>query len=305
MKISRRTVLAGGASAIGLGLLTPTSVWVSASLQMGDFTIDTLSDGNLVLSGNAILGDAPVAEADAILAAHGLTRDKFEPDCNVTLLRDGDRTILFDIGAGADFQPTAGRLAEALEIAQVDPYDVTHVVFTHAHPDHLWGLTDDFGDISFPEASYYIGRSEWDYWINPETKNNINSGRVTFAVGAERRLQSLENNIEFFDDGEEFLPGIAARASYGHTPGHMSFELRSGSQSTMIIGDAITNDHVAFERPQWASGSDQDMDLGATTRIGLLDQLAHDKMAVIGFHLPSPGIGHVEKTANGYRFIAA
>ncbi len=305
MRINRRTVLAGGASALGLGLLNPSSVWASTSMQLGDVRIDTLSDGNLILPGNFILGDAPVAEADAILASHGLTRDQFAPDCNVTLLRDGDRTILFDVGAGADFQQSAGKLAEALEIAEVDPYDVTDVVFTHAHPDHLWGLLDDFDDLTFPEANYYIGRKEWDYWINPETKTNIDEGRTSFAVGAERRLKAIENNIEFFDDGQEILPGIAARASYGHTPGHMAFEVRSGSESAMIVGDAIANHHVAFERPDWTSGSDQNMDLGASTRVALLDQLAHEKMAVIGFHLPSPGIGMVERDGNNYRFVPA
>lgn len=305
MRINRRTVLAGGASALGLGLLNPSSVWASTSMQLGSVRIDTLSDGNLVLPGSFILGDAPVAEADAILASHGLSRDRFEPDCNITLLRDGDRTILFDVGSGAEFQQSAGKLAEALEIAEIDPYDITDVVFTHAHPDHLWGLFDDFGDLTFPEANYYIGRKEWDYWINPETKNNIDEGRTTFAVGAERRLREIENNIELFDDGQEILPGIAARATYGHTPGHMAFEVRSGSESAMIIGDAIANHHVAFERPDWTSGSDQNMDLGASTRVALLDQLTHEKMAVIGFHLPSPGIGMVERNGDSYRFVAA
>ena len=308
MKITRRTILAGGASALGLSLINPPSVWAGTSMQLGNIRIDTLSDGNLVLPGNLILGDAPVGEADAILAAHGLSRERFEPDCNITLMRDGERTILFDVGAGPDFQQSAGKLAQALEIAQVDPYDVTHVVFTHAHPDHLWGLLDDFDDLTFPEATYMIGRAEWDYWINPETKNTIAESRQSFAVGAHRRLLAVEDNIEFFDDGQEILPGVAARATFGHTPGHMAFEIRSGSNATMIVGDAIANHHVAFARPDWASGSDQDTDMGAATRVALLDQLAGEKMSVIGFHLPTPGIGYVEKTTDGnggYMFVPA
>ncbi|MCF6301768.1 MAG: MBL fold metallo-hydrolase [Devosiaceae bacterium] len=305
MKVTRRTILAGGASALGISLLNSNSVWASTSMQLGNIRIDTLSDGNLVLPGSFILGDNPVAEADAILAAHGLTRERFEPDCNITLMRDGERTILFDVGAGPDFQQSAGKLSQALELAEVDPYDITHVVFTHAHPDHLWGLLDDFDDLAFPEATYLIGRTEWDYWINPETKNNISEARQSFAVGANRRLLAIENNVEFFDDGQEILPGIAARATFGHTPGHMAFEVRSGSEAAMIVGDAIANHHIAFARPDWASGSDQDADMGAATRVSLLDQLAGDKMSVIGFHLPAPGIGYVEKTSEGYAFLPA
>ncbi|MFN4129970.1 MAG: MBL fold metallo-hydrolase, partial [Paracoccaceae bacterium] len=100
------------------------------------------------------------------------------------------------------------------------------------------------------------------------------------------------------------LPGIAARLTPGHTPGHMAFELRAGSESVMVVGDALGNHHVAFERPDWASGSDQDKDLAAKTRLALLDHITADQMRLIGFHLPGGGVGHAEKSGDGYRFIA-
>jgi glyoxylase-like metal-dependent hydrolase (beta-lactamase superfamily II) len=123
------------------------------------------------------------------------------------------------------------------------------------------------------------------------------------AVGAKRRLEAIEDKINFFNDGEEILPGVAARASFGHTPGHMAFEIRSGSTATMVVGDSIGNHHIALARPQWVSGSDQDGDLGAATRVSLLDQLASEKMSLIGFHINQGGIGFVEKTDDGYIFI--
>ncbi|WP_204114529.1 MBL fold metallo-hydrolase [Shimia biformata] len=225
------------------------------------------------------------------------------PDCNVTVFRDGTRTILFDVGAGADFMPTAGELPDALGQIGVSLDEVTHVVFTHAHPDHIWGVLDDFDDPLMPNATYLMGRREWDYWWNPETVNSIGPDRAAFAVGAKRRMEAIEGMVELVDDGQEILPGIAAHASFGHTPGHMSYEIRNGGQSVLILGDAVGNPHVAFERPDWPSGTDQDAAMAAATRARLLDHAAQDQMQVIGFHFPQSGIGRVERAGDAFRYV--
>ena len=282
----------------------PLPVWSATTMSLGSMQIDVLSDGNLKLPLNAMFEHLPADELSDILRKYDISGDQLTPDCNVTLIRDGDRVILIDVGAGSEFMASAGRLQDALAAIDVDPYDVTHVVFTHAHPDHLWGLLDDFEDPTFPNATYMIGKSEWDYWIDPETVNTIGEARTTFAVGARRRLALIEDNITFFKDGEEILPGIAARATFGHTPGHMAFHIAQGSNNLMVLGDCVGNHHVAFERPEWRAGSDQDGDLGAATRVALLDQLASEHMSIIGYHMPYPGIGRAEKRGDGFIFVA-
>ncbi|PWG16892.1 MBL fold metallo-hydrolase [Salibaculum griseiflavum] len=302
MQINRRTLLKSGTAALGA---TALPGWAHAQMTLGNVQIDTLSDGNLVLPREFQFGDLPQDEVTEILARYGITGDEMTPDCNVTLMRDGTNTVLFDVGAGPNFMPSAGTLWEALDELGVYPEDVTHVVFTHAHPDHLWGLLDDFDDLVFPEAQYMIGRAERDYWLDPATPDTIGEARLAFAAGAIRYLGAIEDRLTTFEDGEEILPGIAARATFGHTPGHMAFELRGGSESVMVLGDCIGNAHVAFERPGWVSGSDQDQEMGAATRVALLDQLANDQMPFIGFHMPYPGIGRAEKSGDSYRFVAA
>lgn len=200
--------------------------------------------------------------------------------------------------------PTAGSLLDSLDALGVTTDDITDVIFTHGHPDHLWGLLDDFGDLMFPDAAYYMGQQEFDYWTNPNTVSQIDEGRRTFAVGAQRRLEIIAEQVSFINDGDEILPGVAARATVGHTPGHMSFEVRSGTESTMILGDCIGNSHVAFARPDWLSGTDQDAPLAAQTRTKLLDQLAHEKIRILGFHLPNGGIGRVERKGDTYSFVS-
>ena len=282
----------------------PLPVWSATTMSLGSMQIDVLSDGNLVLPGSTNVDDLHADELSTIMQKYDISSEQRTPDCNVTLIRDGERVILIDVGSGPEFMASAGRLQDALAAIDVDPYDVTHVVFTHAHPDHLWGLLDDFEDPAFPNATYLIGKSEWDYWIDPETVNTIGEARTTFAVGARRRLALIEDNITFFKDGEEILPGIAVRATFGHTPGHMAFHIAQGSNNLMVLGDCVGNHHVAFERPEWRAGSDQDGDLGAATRVALLDQLASEHMSIIGYHMPYPGIGRAEKRGDGFIFVA-
>ena len=287
------------------GAVAATLAWPSlahAQLQLGEMQIDVVSDGSLTLPGDFIFAPMPQDELGPILKEFGQSRETLTPECNVTLLRDGTRTVLFDVGSGPDFAPNSGVLLDSLDTLGVAPEDVTDVVFTHGHPDHLWGLLDDFGDPLFTEASYMIGKTEWDYWMNPNTVDEIGEARTSFAVGAKRRLEMIEDNIAFFEDGQEIMPGVAARASYGHTPGHMSFEVSNGNTSAMIVGDSIGNHHVAFARPDWTSGSDQDPETAAQTRLSLLDQLSSAKMQLIGFHLPG-GLGHVEKSGDAYTFV--
>ena len=297
--ITRRNLLAQGAASAALLTLPKLAI---AETMIGTAKLTTVSDGSLSLPGEFVTANLP-PEASEIMRSYGLSTELYTPECNVTLYQDSENTVLFDVGSGTDFMPNAGDLVDNLDAIGVAVEDVTHVIFTHAHPDHLWGLLDDFDDLMFADASYHIGRAEWDYWWNPETVNTIGDQRAAFAVGAKRRLEMLEDNINFFDAGDEILSGIAAVASYGHTPGHMSFELRDGSESAMIIGDAIGNHHVQFHHPEWVSGSDQDGETGVASRKMLMERMAAEQMQIIGFHLPEGGIGRVEAKDGVYRFV--
>lgn len=300
MHITRRQATVGLASLAGAGLAAPK---VLAELQLGPATLTTVSDGHLTLPGSFIFDAMPSDALEDVLAPFGQSRDELTPECNLALYRDGSRTILFDVGAGPDFMPSAGTLLDGLEAAGVAPEDVTDVVFTHAHPDHIWGLVDDFDDITFPEATYYMGRAEWDYWWDPDTVSTIGEARAAFAVGAKRRMERIEDAVVQFDGGGEILPGIAAFSTPGHTPGHMAFEIRAGGAAALVVGDAIGNHHVAFARPDWESGADHDAELAVSTRRMLFDRLTSEDLTVIGFHLPGGGIGRAEATDDGYRFV--
>ena len=299
--LTRRQILAGAAATASAQFLLPHSLYAA---PVGTATLTTVSDGNLSLPAGFSTDGMP-PEIDPVLAKHGLSRDMpFTPECNLTLWQDGKNTVIFDAGAGPDFMPSTGILLDSLDAAGIAPDDVTHVVFTHAHPDHLWGVIDDFDDPMFFNARHMMGRVERDYWLNPNTVDTIGVERQAFVAGALRRLELLGDRIEVFEAETEILPGIYAQASGGHTPGHMAFELRSGSETALVLGDAIGNHHMSFANPLWELNSDQDKAEAAKTRAKLFDRITAEQMAIVGFHLPNGGFGRVETASDGgYQFV--
>jgi len=301
------TVLGGAAlAALGLGAAgrpVPARAAGPARMALGDAEVTVVSDGGLVLPMSFYLPEVPAPEIAALLEPRGLPLDVVRPDCNLTLLRSGDRTVLFDAGAGPLFQDTAGKLPASLAAAGIDPAEVTDLCFTHAHPDHLWGVLDDFDEPVFPNARFWMGRSEWDFWRAPGTLAAMPEARQSFVVGARNRMDAIEDKVELFDAGAEVLPGIEAVGTFGHTPGHVSFMIHRGD-GLLVVGDAIANDVISFERPDWHAGSDHDPELGAATRRQLLDRLVGDRTRIVGFHLPYPGLGIVERNGAHYRFAA-
>ncbi|PWJ84473.1 glyoxylase-like metal-dependent hydrolase (beta-lactamase superfamily II) [Pseudaminobacter salicylatoxidans] len=275
----------------------------SGRLEIGDGEILTFTDGTLTLPVASTFPDVAKQELDELLAANGMAADMLTPDCNVTILRRGDKLVIFDVGAGSNFLSTTGKLLENLAAADIDPADVTDVVLTHAHPDHLWGVTDDFDELVFSNASYHIGQVEWDFWSSSDALSAMPEDRQTFVVGAQNRFEAIGDRIAFMKPGDEVLPGVEAVDTAGHTPGHLSFLIHGAGEKVLVAGDAISNAVVSFARPDWPTASDQDPQLGAKTRSILLDRLVGEEARLIGYHLPHPGAGRVERKDSAYRFV--
>lgn len=300
---ARRTLLKGMGLAALSTALPPFLVGAARAqtLSTGTAEITVVSDGALNLPMGFAFPDAPKEELDRLLSDAGMPTDALRPDCNVTLVRSGDRLVIFDVGAGPNFMPSAGKLAESLDAAGVSAADVTDVVITHAHPDHVWGLTDDFDELVFANARHHVGQVEWDFWMADDALSKVAEDRQTFVVGARNRFEAMGENVAFLKGGDEVLPGIEAIDTPGHTPGHMSFMVH-GAEPIVIIGDAVSNAVLSFARPEWKTASDQDPALGVKTRLALLDRLASEKARAIGFHFPHPGAGMVERAGDAYRY---
>lgn len=297
--LTRRRLIATAAA--GLAATAAPRLWAATTVDLGGgASLTTLSDGHLSLPESFLYGDLDPEAVTAIVAATDTAARGLEPPCNVTLLRTGEATVLFDAGAGPGFMPSAGKLPDALSAAGIAADHVTHVVFTHGHPDHLWGVLDDFDEPVFANARHLMGAVEHAYWTDPATVSSISPERQSFAAGAARRLDMLGGGIETFADGDAVLPGVTATMTPGHTPGHMAFEVSAEGGRVILAGDAIGNAHVALKRPEWHAPSDQDPATGAATRTALLNRSAEDGATVVGFHLPGGGIGRITRDGDAF-----
>lgn len=273
--------------------------------SIGDVRLTILFDGFFSTPTSGLGVNADPAEVQAFLSQHFLSPTDGYSHTNHLLIETGDATVLVDVGSGNRWFDTTGRLLDNMEAAGVDPADITHVVITHAHPDHIWGIRDDFDEAIFPDAEYIIGQSEYDYWMQDGLVNRVEAAEQQFVVGAVNSLNVDGAEWTLAGDGYEVTSGVRLISTPGHTPGHMSIMVESGDKSLIALGDLMSHAYTNFAHPEWFNSFDSDGDLTVQTRLRLLDMAAADRIAVLGYHFPFPGVGHVQRDGDAFRFIPA
>jgi len=304
--VNRREFVIGTASLAGAGAW-PLAARAQAnpySFRHGDFEIIVMSDGHLELPVSIHALDAPPGELEALLEEAGIGPEQVMPATNPPLIRTGSDLILVDTGSGANFQPTAGKLPENLAAAGIDAESITKVVLTHAHPDHVWGTLDENGALRYPNAQYYVSSAEWDFWMDPDLMTKMPEELHIFVTGAQSNLTAVKDRVTIVRPGDDIVTGITVLDSAGHTPGHISLIL-SGNEGLMIPADAVTEPYVYFPHPEWRFVYDMDRELAITNRKRILDQAATEKIKMLGFHWPYPGLGFAERKGTAYRYVPA
>lgn len=299
-----RTVAATAVASLTPALLVPHQAQASTT-QVGNATITTYSDGMMRVPTSMLFNAENNPEIAALLEQSGMAEGNASRPLNITLAEIGDRKVLFDAGSGVNFLPGLGELPAELDAAGIDTDSITDIVFTHAHPDHIWGILDDFDDLMMPDANYHISQAEWVFWDSDDALAAMPEGRENFAVGAKSRFDAFRDQVSLFEFGAEIIPGVEAVRSTGHTPGHASFAVHSGNDSLMVLGDALTHPLISFQHPMFRNNADMDADAAAYSRASLLDRMHADAMQLVGYHLPAPGIGRVEKSGATYLYTAS
>jgi glyoxylase-like metal-dependent hydrolase (beta-lactamase superfamily II) len=312
--INRRRFLAATAAGLALtgldGVVRGHAATAAYVFRHGAFEITVLSDGyfvlpppNLAADVGFLYPDTPRPELEAFLKAAGLSIDRVQLPNNVTLIRTPSDLILVDTGAGGSWQPTAGKLVENLQAAGIDRTKVTKVVFTHAHPDHLWGVADADGVLRFPTARYFLADMEWNFWMAEDVANKLPENFQRFALGAKRDHSRIKDRLTTLKAGDEVASGIRVLATPGHTPGHVSLEI-AGGDGLIVVGDVVANAAVSFAHPEWRFAIDTIPELAIQSRRRLFDRAATDRARLLGSHWPYPGLGTAERKDGAYRFVA-
>ncbi len=272
---------------------------------MGQAKLTILSDGYFSVPNSGLAVNAPRDQVAAFLESVFMDPAQGYSHTNHLYVELGDAKVLVDVGSGNRWFDTTGRLLENMEAAGIDPAGITHVVITHAHPDHIWGIRDDFDEAIFPDAAYFIGETERSYWLQDDLVNRVAAEEQQFVLGAVNSINVDGADWSVVNDGHEIAPGITLIDTPGHTPGHMSLRLESDGQQLLALGDCMSHVHTNFAHPDWYNGRDMDGETTVATRKRLLDMAATDRIAVLGYHFPFPGVGHVMRDGAAYRFVPA
>ncbi|MBV7410208.1 MBL fold metallo-hydrolase [Maritimibacter sp. DP1N21-5] len=266
---------------------------------LGDTNVTIVSDGWFPQPLSSLGMNADEAQKLAFLEAHYLSTEEIVGHTNHVVIDTGSARVLVDVGSGSRFFDTAGRLLSNLETAGIDPASITHVVLTHAHPDHIWGIRDDFDEAIIPDAEYIMGEAEHGYWTEEGLVDRVAPEAQQFVVGAVNSINAEGVEWTLGGDGHEVVPGVKLIATHGHTPGHMSVMVTSGDKGLLVLGDAVTHAYGHFAHPDWYGSMDSDPEATVATRKRLLDMAATDRVPVVGYHFPFPGVGHVMRDTEG------
>jgi glyoxylase-like metal-dependent hydrolase (beta-lactamase superfamily II) len=277
--------------------------------KFGDFEIANVMDSKAVREGlhPSFGGERPAEEVHALARANRIDPQRYEHPFIPTVVNTGKELVLFDTGNGALRREREqlrarlpdGRLVERLGELGHRAADVDVVVITHGHPDHIGGLTED-GRPVFPNARYVFGAAEFDFWKRGENVREARKFNRELFVDI---ALPLAERARFVKPGDEVAPGIRAVDAAGHAPGLMAYHVESGGKRLLIWADTCIHYVVAVQRPEWHIDVDDDKEKAVATRKRILDMAATDGLFIAGFHMPFPGLGLIEKSAGGYRWV--
>jgi glyoxylase-like metal-dependent hydrolase (beta-lactamase superfamily II) len=247
---------------------------------------------------------------NAALVANHLPADKVTHAYTPVVVNTGSKLVVIDTGLGPGaYQQSKGAVGQFhtnLAAAGIDRNAVDAVIISHLHGDHINGLLGADNKFAFPNAELMVPAGEWTFWMDDANAARFPDPIKGQFANVKRVFGALGNKPTQYEAGKELVPGITSMATPGHTPGHSSHVVASGSERVLVQADVTAGAVSLFlNHPDWKLVFDTDGPLAEQTRRKVYDMAIADKMPIQGFHFPFPGRGYVEKSGSGYRLAPA
>lgn len=259
--------------------------------------------------------DKAIYEEDPQLAGpslHDAATGKLMSSIQSWLVRDGRHVIVIDTGCGNGkpreypafrrFHMLDFPYLERLEAAGVKPQDVTHVINTHLHVDHV-GWNTRAGDgrwvPTFPNARYVFGADELATWLDPETTQ----AQPETAPVIEDSVRPIVDAklVDTVRAGDTLVPGLSFEAVPGHTLGQLAVRLSSQGESGLFTAD-VFHQPMQIVRPSWNSRFCEHQEIARQTRVRVLADVADSGTVIFPSHFGSPHAGTIRRHGSGYRY---
>lgn len=240
------------------------------------------------------------AIGDGLALADGQDLDDLCVSVNCFLLEAPGRLCLIDAGDGMRRGEDMGHVRRAIKAAGFDAEDVTDLLMTHLHGDHAAGLVED-GQPLFPNADMHVSAEEARFWNAPDEHDDIQKTQTPLALAA---LAAYRERTRMFQPGGEVLPGVAAVALPGHTPGQTGFRVGS-ADPVLVAADVLHMPALQVARPEWGFLFDVDSALALETRLALMNEMAETGLRIAGAHIPFPGVIRIRRGDGGLTFEIA
>lgn len=272
-------------------------------MKIGQWQIDALIDGECVVPKTMVYPNAaPEDWAPYDPFIEGFASEDVPFSIGAQLLRLNDRIVLVDTGVGPNAVSPfrGGGLRSSLLAVGVTPADVTDVIFTHLHWDHLGWATLD-GQAYFPNADYWCDRRDWDFftsdgYVSPEFES---SGSHPEDL-PKAKLASVIGQMRFFEGDGEILSGLSSIESAGHTPGSTVLRVESQGESALLIGD------LAHSLPEliegWAFIAHHDPERAAISTRRIRDYLLETGIPFSAAHFPGLRWGRLVGVSGQIRY---
>jgi len=321
MEMSRRDAILGTVALAATPLMTSTETSAAAPVagkqapsfyryKVGDIVVTVVSDGkNVFPLTDAFIPNAKRDDINAALEKAFMPRDMISIWFAPLVIQSGGKLIVLDTGTGpvakVNSKGANGLFLENMTAAGFDPKSVDMVVISHFHTDHVNGLLTSDGKPAFPNAEVLVPSAEWKFWSDDGEMSRAKGERMVGLFKNNRNIfeTGLKKQVTPYDWNKEIAPGLTSVETVGHTPGHTSYVLSSGSGKVFIQSDVTNNPYLFAANPSWHPAFDQDGDMAEKTRRRVYDMVVADKLQVQGFHYPFPGLGNVVKDGDGYRVV--
>ncbi len=274
-------------------------------MQIGKYKLHTIESGNLLLDGGAMYGVIPKPLWERSSPAD--EKNRIQLKTRHMLLVSDSKKILIDTGSGKNWNEKFEKIYgidysqhdmfPALAKVGVKPDEITDVILTHLHFDHIGGAVvfENGKPVpAFPNATYHVQQKQYDWALNPSDRDRASYFKERYVTLAE------EGILKFYNGNFQFDENINLVVVNGHTPSQQLVKVSDSSNTMFYCADLIPlASHIS---PPYIMGYDLNPLETLYEKQKILQQAVEENWHLFFEHDPKIATGTIKMSERGFVF---